>query len=44
MRGNIDSSDSQQKDILIATMKKELYDLKQLNHEHLALIDEVKTV
>ena len=39
-----ENTNSNEKDILIATMKKELYQIRDLEHEYFKLIDEVKVV
>lgn len=41
MRG-YDQNETNLKDKLISDMKKELYDLKELDHEYIKLVDEVK--
>lgn len=41
---NPDYTASTEKDILIATMKKELYQIRDLEHEHSKLVDEVKNL
>lgn len=41
MRG-YDQNETNLKDKLISDMKKELYDLKEVDHEYIKLVDEVK--
>lgn len=43
-QGNYEQAENAQKDILISTLKKELYELKDREHEFIPLENEVTTI